>query len=286
MLKICWALTSDLERIQKERLKKILMIIEPIREIVKYRELLFTIAARDIRVKYKQSVMGFMWAVFMPMLIVMAGALVRYGISVFSNKPLELRDIAIISVKSVPWAFFVSSIRFSTNSLVGNASLVTKIYFAKMVIPIASIISQFFDLAVASIPLIVALSVMHIGLSINLLWVPIFILIIVLLATGMGIFLSAANLFYRDVRYIVEVILTFAIFFTPVFYDVSMFGKWAKILLLNPIAPILEGLSACIVYHQMPQIKWVLYSALLSMSILIIAFIFFKKLECLFAERI
>ncbi len=134
--------------------------------------------------------------------------------------------------------------------------------------------------------LIVILAVMQVGITVYLLWVPFLLAILILFATSMAIFLSAANLFYRDVKYLVEVILTFAIFVTPVFYDVSLFGKWGRLLLLNPVAPVLEALSATVVHHHAPQGDWVLYSAAVSVFVFILAFAFFRKLEWLFAERI
>jgi len=261
-------------------------MMESIGEIIKYGDLLYMMVWRDIRIKYKQSVIGIMWAVFMPMVIVGAGIVVRYGFALASHALVDFNDLAAVSVKAVPWAFFVSTIRFSTGSLVGNPNLVTKIYFPKIIFPISSMFSQMFDLAIASGLLAVVLAFMRIGLSVHLLWVPILLALLVLCATGMGILLSAANLFYRDVKYLVEVVVTFAIFFTPVFYDVSMFGKWAYIFLLNPLAPILEGIAACVVHHRMPQIEWILYSAAASLAIFACAFAFFTKLEPLFAERI
>ncbi len=261
-------------------------MLESVREIINYHELLYMMTWRDIRIKYKQSVIGFMWAVFMPMIIVGAGILVRSGFALASHVPIDFKDLAAVSVKAVPWAFFVSTIRFSTGSLVGNPNLVTKIYFPKIIFPISSMFSQMFDLAIASGLLVIVLAFMRIGLSVHLLWVPILLALLTLFVTGMGILLSAANLFYRDVKYLVEVVVTFAIFFTPVFYDVSMFGKWASIFLLNPMAPILDGLSACVVRHQMPQVEWILYSAAASLAIFACAFAFFTKLEPLFAERI
>jgi ABC-type polysaccharide/polyol phosphate export permease len=260
--------------------------MESIGEIIKYGDLLYMMVWRDIRIKYKQSVIGIMWAVFMPMVIVGTGILVRYGFALASHAPVDFNDLAAVSVKAVPWAFFVSTIRFSTGSLVGNPNLVTKIYFPKIIFPISSMFSQMFDLAIASALLAVVLAFMHIGLSVHLLWVPILLALLVLCATGMGILLSAANLFYRDVKYLVEVVVTFAIFFTPVFYDVSMCGKWAYVFLLNPLAPILEGLAACVVHQRMPQIEWILYGAAASLAIFVCAFAFFTKLEPLFAERI
>jgi lipopolysaccharide transport system permease protein len=256
------------------------------RELMKYRELLFMIAWRDIRVKYKQSMMGFMWAILMPMLIILTGTLVRFGIAKFSGVPLEMKQIFSVSVKAVPWAFFISSIRFSTNSLIGNSNLVTKIYFPKEIFPISAILSQFFDFMIASAALTIFLVVSGIGWSVHLLWIFPIMLILILLAIAIGLFLSAANLFFRDVKYLVEVIISFAIFFTPVFYDASLAGKWESLLLLNPVAPILEGLNSCIVLHQAPRDIWIFYSAMVAVLGVSLAMIFFKNLEAKFAESI
>jgi lipopolysaccharide transport system permease protein len=98
--------------------------------------------------------------------------------------------------------------------------------------------------------------------------------------------LSAYSLFFRDVKYIVEVILTFGIFFTPVFYEVKQFGKWSDYLLLNPVAPILEALNACVVYHHAPDYRWLMYSAAVTFLVCIVGYAKFKKLEPLFAENI
>lgn len=261
-------------------------MFETARELIRYRELLYMIVWRDIRIKYKQSIMGVMWAVFMPMVVVSAGMVVRYGFSVISNEPIQISDFALVSVKSVPWAFFVASIRFAANSLIGNANLVTKIYFPRTVFPLAAIISQLFDFIIASGILIILLTAMRVGVDLTLLWVPPLVCFLVLFVSGLGVLLAAANLFFRDVKYLVEIILTFAIFITPVFYEVSLFGKWATVLMLNPIAPILEGLSSSIVYQKSPDLGWVLYSMLVSVGIFLFSFFIFRKLEPLFAERI
>ncbi len=241
---------------------------------------------RDIKVKYKQSVMGFLWAVLMPMLVVLAGIIVRFGIAQLSGKQLVLSDVVTVSVKALPWSFFVASIRFATNSLVASSSLVTKIYFPREILPISAILSQLVDFAVAASLLVIICVLARIGLSIFLLWVPLLMALLLLLATAFGLFLAAANLFFRDVKYIVETILTFAIFFTPVLYDARLAGRWEWVLLLNPVAPILEGLNHAIVLHQSPELLWVLYSTLAAVSGCILAMRAFKRLEPRFAESI
>ena len=215
-------------------------MIHTLREMFAHRDLLFMITWRDIRIKYKQSIMGFLWAVFMPMIIVAAGVVIKLAFSYISEEPLARQDIITISVKSLPWAFFVASIRFSSNSLISNPNLVTKIYFPRIIFPVSGVVSQLFDFFIASAVLVVILTILGVGVSWQLLWVPLLVLILVLQAIGLGVLLAGANLFFRDVKYLVEVILTFAIFFTPVFYDVEMFGEWSELLMINPVAPILE----------------------------------------------
>src|SRR5437870_1982501 len=109
-------------------------------EVLEYRQLLYMLAWRDIKIRYKQSIMGFLWAILMPGIIVAAGILVRYAFSMGSHRILDPADLASVSLKSAPWAFFVGSIRFATNSLTGNSNLVTKIYFPREVLPLSAIL--------------------------------------------------------------------------------------------------------------------------------------------------
>jgi lipopolysaccharide transport system permease protein len=259
---------------------------EELHELYKYRELLYMIAHRDVRVRYKQSIMGLLWAVLMPILIVGAGIVVRYAYAVASGKPLQTEDIASVAVKSLPWAFLVSSIRFSSTSLINNQNLVTKVYFPKEVFPVAAVMASLFDFLVASGALVIFLLAVRIGWSAQLAWVPLLLLMMVVLAVGIGMLASAASLFFRDVKYIVEVVLTFGIFFTPVLFDVRMLGDKGKWLLLNPAAPILEGLTACIVRRQPPDLPWLAYSFSFGLITLLGGYVFFKHLEPAFAESI
>ena len=264
-------------------------MIENIKELRKYRQLFYMIVWRDIRVKYKQSVMGFLWAIFMPLIIISAGVLVRFAMATLSGNELTLEDIASVSVKSLPWAFFISSIRFGSSSLIGNTNLVTKVYFPKEIFPISAVISQLFDFLIASSVLLVILCIAQIGVSAYLLWIPVILVLLVLLCMGLSLLLSTANLFFRDVKYIIEVILTFGIFFTPVFYEVSRFAEKdqrANLLLLNPVAPLLESIKDCVVLQQAPPGAWLIYSACFALVCFIVSYLFFKKMEPAFAESI
>jgi ABC-type polysaccharide/polyol phosphate export permease len=191
-----------------------------------------------------------------------------------------------VAVKAVPWAFLVSSIRFSCNSLTSNGNLVTKIYFPKEILPIAAVMACTFDFAAGFAALSLFLAIARIGWSFYLLWTPVLLFTMLMMTIGIGMIVSAASLFFRDVKYIVEVMLTFGIFFTPVFYDAHMFGDKAKWFLFNPVAPILDGLSACITRHQAPDLIWFGYSFTFSLTVVIAGHLLFKRLEPVFAESI
>lgn len=250
------------------------------------RDLLYVLAARDIKIKYKQSVMGLLWAILMPAIIVGAGMLIRIAMARMSGTQISSDSLASITVKSLPWAFFVSAIRFATNSLTSNSNLVTKINCPRIAFPVAAVLSALFDLAVAIIPLVAVLAWCGVTPSLELLWVLPILASLVLLVSGLGIAFAAANLFFRDVKYIVEVLLTFAIFFTPVLYEVSMLGEWQFWVLLNPIAPLLEGLRSAIVLKVTPDLSWLLYSVSVSMLSFSGGWILFFKLEPAFADSV
>lgn len=257
-----------------------------LRTLLRYRELAYLFTWREIRIRYKQSIMGILWAIFMPALIICAGALVRVVASKWSGKPLTVQDIASVIVRAVIWAFFVSSIRFGTNSLTNNATLVTKIAFPKELFPIAAVMSSLFDFTVAAVVVAIALPLLGVTPHLQALWSIPLLLVTVLLVIGLALVLSAANLFFRDVKYLVEIFLTYAIFFTPVLYPASMAGQWRSLLYLNPISPLLEAISGAVIQGSIPDPYWVCYSVVFSLILLTAGYWLFKQLETNFAERI
>lgn len=259
---------------------------EMIHELISTKELLLIITWRDIKIRYKQSIMGFMWAILMPLMIVAAGIIVKLGFSIVSGKPMNLSDLASISVKALPWSFFIASVRFATNSLTSNSNLVSKIYFPREIFPISAVLANLFDFFVASIFLTIVLAIARIGISFEILWLPLLLGLLIIFTIGLGMFLSCANLFFRDVKYIVEVFLTFAIFFTPVFYESSLFGKFAPLLLINPVGCILEAINSVVVLHHQPNLLGIGYSGAFSILTLICSWFIFNRAEYLFAERI
>ncbi|HXY69202.1 MAG TPA: ABC transporter permease [Gemmatimonadales bacterium] len=254
--------------------------------LARWWDLVAMLAWRDIRIKYKQSVMGFLWAILMPALVVGAGVAVQYGLGWYAGRQVDTRNLAAVAVKSVPWAFFVASLRFATNSLIANSELVTKVYLPREVFPVAAVLSQFADFGVASLVLIVILAFTGVGASVALVWVPLLVLGLVALCLGLGMFLSAAALFFRDVKYLVDVVITFAVFFTPVFYPVEIFGRHASAALLNPVAPLLVGLAGAVVGGRPPDPGWTAYALGVAAACCAGGVLAFRRLEPWFAERI
>ena len=257
-----------------------------VNELVEYRHLLFMLTWRDIKIRYKQSIMGFFWAILMPLLVVSAGVLIRHVFSIFSGQSINLIDVASLAVKAVPWAFFVGSIRFATTSLTGNSNLVTKIYFPREIFPFSAVLANLFDLGIASIIVILMIAIAGVGVGLHLLWLPLLLILLIFLTAALAMLLSCGNLFFRDVKYIVEVFLTFGIFFTPVFYEARMLGKWTHLILLNPLAPLLEAINDVAVLQRSPDPFWLAYSGAWALGGFFFSWIIFSKAESAFAENI
>ena len=252
----------------------------------KFRDLTAMLTLRDLRVRYKQAAMGFMWAVFMPIVAVCAGILIKKAMSFVSHQPMDAKGIVSISVKVLPWTFFISSIRFAVQALVGNSALITKIYFPRAVLVLSSMLACLFDLGVAMLVLAVLLICLQVGISIYILWLPLLLLLLVMYTLGFGLIFAAANLFFRDVKYVVEILLMFGIFFTPVFYSADSFGKWKPLMLLNPLGSIIEEINRVVVLQQMPDMLWFNYAVVSSVLVLLIGMAVFHKTEPYFAESI
>ncbi len=211
-------------------------------DLIRYRELLFQFVRRDISLRYRQAIMGFGWAVLLP-LLTMGASLVLRAVA-FKGSAADTPPLAALAVKAWAWGFVAGALTFGSQSLLSNISLVTKIYFPREVLPIAAILTQCVDGAIGFVVLAVALPFLHADFGINALWFPLFLVLLVLLVSGMAMLLAAANIFFRDVKYIVQVFLTFGIFFTPVVYDPSSFhGVIRTLAMLNPFAGLLVALD-------------------------------------------
>jgi lipopolysaccharide transport system permease protein len=261
-------------------------MIEALKDLVRHRDLLYMLTWKEVRIRYKQSVMGFLWALLMPLMIVSAGVLMKQAYALSTHKYVDMQDVLSVSVKAVLWAFFVSAVKFGSNSLIANTNLVTKIYFPREVLPLACVFANFFDFLIAAGFLSALVLVAHVALSLQLLWVPLIVGVLVTITVGASVLLSCANLFFRDVKYIVEVVFTYGILFTPVLYSARTFGKWAPALLLNPVGSVMESINDVVVLRQPPNLIWLGYAAASGVASVALAWLIFKKAEPSFAQEI
>jgi lipopolysaccharide transport system permease protein len=274
-------------------------------ELWQARELLWQLTLRDVRVRYRQAILGATWALLMPALIVLAGVIVKSAIAHAGGAALDARGLAAVVLKALPWGLFVGAVGFATTSLTNNLHLVTRIYFPREVLPLSCLLTQLADTllacAVAAV-LIVALGAAT--LAATLLWVLPLTLLALSLTAGACLFLSCANLFYRDVRYLVQIMLTFGIFFTPVFFEAEQLGPiGCPLLMLNPLAPLVEGLRLAVLeQHHLVHVRHTLtaqgdlvvawHPAYLALAFCwavpgsLAAWALFHRLESVFAEHI
>lgn len=273
-------------------------LVATVREMVteqwEHRELLWQMTVRDLKLRYKQAVMGIGWAVLMPLLIVGAGVMVKMAMAHATGQPLDRTGLAGMALKSLPWAFFVGTLSFATGSLTANLNLVTKIYFPREVFPLSSLLTQLIDSAVGTTAITLAFLLMGTGISWSFLWLLPLTLSLLLFTAGAALLASCANLFFRDVKYIVQVLLTFGIFFVPVFYDPEALGpRGGALVLLNPLAILIEGYRVCVIEHRgllenvgAWQAWHFPYATAVSVLLFCLSWLMFHRLEFLYAERI
>jgi ABC-type polysaccharide/polyol phosphate export permease len=265
------------------------------REIWHRRQLLWEFIGRDVRLRYHQAVMGFLWALLMPCLVLGASVVVRALMQRGSAPTVPMGSLA---VKAWGWAFFVGSINFATTSLLSNMNLVAKIYFPREVLPMSAVGAQAVDSTIGLAFLALLSPILGIRYSFALLWIVPLALLLALMTVGLSLFLAAANVFYRDVKYLVQVGVTFGIFVSPVFYSVADLGPRGRLLvLLNPLSPLLEGLGLVVrgqgLMHTLPAPDggipfwsplWLLGSAAVGVLLLLASGAFFRSRADQFAE--
>ena len=272
-----------------------------VHELWDSRELLWQFVQRDLTVRYAQAVMGFAWALLMPILIVGAGLVFRVVLTTLSGSKLDGADVASLPVKSLPWAFFSGGLSIATQSVITNSNLIGKIYFPREALPIATVIAQCTDFAIGLALLLVIVPFLGMHLTLNSLWALVLIVLLVMFTAGCALLLSCANLFYRDVKYIVQVILSFGVFATPVFFEPQMLGpKGAPIMMALPLSPLIQAMDMAMIHgHSLLETvtvstkkgvvvvwsPWMLvYAILTSVTLLTVGMLVFRRASARFAE--
>jgi len=258
---------------------------DDIREIWQYRELLYFFTWRDIKVKYKQTAIGITWAVFQPfMSMVVFSILFGY----FGKIPSDGVPYPIfVFIGLLLWQFFTSSLTNASSSLISNQSIVTKVYFPRLVLPIASTLTNFVDFIISSFILICLMVYYQFLPNLTGLFIlPLLLTITFMIAVGSGMILASINVKYRDVRYALPYFMQMLLFVTPVIYPPSIAGKYSWVLAINPMTGVIKAARSAILGTTPTNWLLLAISAIAGVLLILIGVIFFKKTERFFADVI
>ena len=255
------------------------------KDLWRYRELFYILSWRDIKVRYKQTVLGAAWSIIRPLLTTIIFTIVFSKIAKLDN-PGNAPYALMVFAGMLPWQFFSNALSESSNSLIGNANLITKVYFPRLIIPASSVITSLVDFAISFLILIVMMFWYHYIPSWHIVFLPVFIILAFLCAFGVGLYLTAVNVKYRDFRYIIPFIIQFGLYITPVGFSSSVIGeKWKSLYALNPMVGIIDGFRWCILGDPMNWNSFI-FSVLVILVFLIIGVTYFRKMEKSFADNI
>ncbi len=269
-----------------------LTVIEPpkgwrmldVKELWAYRELLWVLTARDITVRYKQTVLGAAWAVLRPLTTMVIFSIVfgRFAKVPSDGYPYPVFVYAAL----VPWAFFADAIGKSERSLVGSSQLVSKVYFPRLIIPLSSVGASLVDLAISTGTLLLLMLWFHIGLTWHLLAAPLLLVAVVFTALGFGTMLSALTVAYRDFMHLTPFLVQIWMYLTPVIYPASLIPeRWHWLLYLNPMAGLVEGFRAAFLGKPFDlgalEVSFAVAAAFFAMGVA-----YFEKVERRFADII
>lgn len=269
-----------------------LSIIEPsrnwidlnLKDLWHYRDLLYILTMRDIKVRYKQTILGVAWAVVQPLFTVLIFSLFfgRLAEMPSDNIPYPLFAFAGL----LPWNFFSNAVTKSGNSLVANANLITKVYFPRMIIPVSAVVAGLVDFLIASVFLFFMMIYFQTGLSLNLLMLPVLLILTTLLAISLGMWLAGLNVKYRDVAQILPFLTQIGFFVSPVIYPVSLLPeKWRWVMWLNPVTGLIEGFRAALFGKPFDWLSLTFSVAIIGVIFIYTAYAF-RRMEDEFADAI
>ena len=264
------------------RPKKIFHLSD-LREIWQYRELLYFFSWRDLKVRYKQTAIGAGWAIFQPFITMVVFSVFFGGLAKIpsDNVPYPI----FVYVGLLFWQFFSSALSDTSNSLITNQAIITKVYFPRLILPISSVITKFVDFLIATVILVGLMFYYNYTPNlVGLLIIPLLLIITFMAATGAGLFLAAINVKYRDVRYALPFFIQMLLFVTPVIYPASIAGKYSMFLAINPMMGVIQNARAALLGTA--PINWTLLgiSSIACFILLLLGIYVFKKVERYFAD--
>ena len=254
-----------------------------LRDLWEYRELLYFLIWRDIKVRYKQTALGAAWAVFQPLMTMLVFSLFFGRLARVPSDNLPYPVFAFAAL--VPWTLFANGLGSSANSLVGNAKLITKVYFPRLVIPVATVLAAVVDFALAFVVLLLMMLYYGIMPTANVLWLPGFLLLALATSLGVGLWLSALNVEFRDVRHVVPFVTQFWLFATPIAYPSSLLSEpWRTVYGLNPMVGVVEGFRWALLGADTAPGPVVAVSSLAALVLLVGGVFYFRRMEKTFAD--
>jgi len=266
-------------------------IIEPshgwislkLKELIEYRDLLFFLAWRDISVRYKQTMLGAAWAVIQPFFSMVVFSLFFGRLAKIPSDGVPYPIFSYAAM--LPWQYFATATARSSNSLVGSSNLLTKVYFPRLVIPLASVLPAMIDFAIAFVVLLGMMVYYGIAPTWNVLFLPLFLLLALVTALGVGLWLSAMNVQYRDIRYAVPFLVQFWMFASPVTYPSSLVPEqWRALYGINPMASVIEGFRWALLGTTSGPGPMTVVSVAAALLILVSGAYYFRRMERTFAD--
>jgi lipopolysaccharide transport system permease protein len=255
-----------------------------LRELIDYRELLLQMVRRDLLLRYKQTVMGFGWAIFMPLVNTIIFSVVFTRVApIDTGLPYPLYAY----VGLLAWNFMASSLRFAVTSLTSNGNLVTKVFFPREIFPFTAVIVGIVDTAIASIVVVALMAWYGVWGGWTILMLPVVVLVHVMFTAGLALLLAMGHLYFRDVKYLFDVVISVAMFATSVVYPIERIGGLTgRILGLNPVNGIIDGYRAVLLRGELPPAGPFMAAAIVSMVLFLGAWMLFHRGELTFAENI
>ncbi len=254
-----------------------------LRELWEYRDLLLILVWRDIKVRYKQTTLGAAWAILQPLLTMVVFSLLFGYVAKLPSEGIPYPIFTFTAL--LPWQLFAYSMTESGNSLVANQQLITKVYFPRLVIPLGAVLSGLLDFAIAFVVLLGMMLFYRIPLTINILFLPAFVFLAVLTALTMGLWLSALNVEYRDVRYTIPFLTQFWMFATPIAYSITLIPqKWLWLYSLNPMVGVVEGFRWALLGTTGFSLSYFLISTTVVVVLFFSGLMYFRKMEDRFAD--
>lgn len=255
-------------------------------DLWRYRELFYILAWRDIKVRYKQAVLGVAWSVIRPLLTMIVMIVIFSYIAKLPSDAGAPYGVMVLAAM-LPWQFFSNSLSEASNSLIGNANLITKVYFPRLIIPASSVITSFVDLAISFGLLVLIMIFYRYVPSWHIVYIPLFILLAFFTSFGISLYFTAVNVKYRDFRYIIPFLVQFGVYVSPVGFSSNRVpAKWRYLYDLNPMVGVIDGFRWCIIKGDDLDVTSLLISIVITTIFTIVGVRYFRGTERSFADNI